>query len=195
MKIIEFVLLLVLGIAALQALIWIPIIVWLRRRYRDALGRLSAETQSENVLRPPEKARYRGATAPNYPGVSNNGVIALTKRRLVFLTVTGKSIEIPGSEIRGIHQAKVFKSSVKNGLGQHAPTPCSVGVHAPLRRDILAVLNQPRYRQASQRVAADMAAAPGFTGLADIIDRLVTATARVDPPSRPVPLGTRPTSA
>jgi hypothetical protein len=66
MKIIEFVLLLVLGIAALQALIWIPIIVWLARRYRDALGRLSAETQSENVLRPPEKARYRGATAPNY---------------------------------------------------------------------------------------------------------------------------------
>ena len=115
MKIIEFVLLLVLGIAALQALIWIPIIVWLRRRYRDALGLLSAETQSENVLRPPEKARYRGATAPNYPGVSNNGVIALTERRLVFLTVTGKSIEIPGSEIRGIHQAKVFKSSVVGG--------------------------------------------------------------------------------
>ena len=115
MKIIEFVLLLVLGIAALQALIWIPIIVWLRRRYRDALGRLSAETQSENVLRPPEKARYRGATAPNYPGVSNNGVIALTKRRLVFLTVTGKPIEIPVSEIRGIHQAKVFKSSVVGG--------------------------------------------------------------------------------
>lgn len=78
-------------------------------------GRLSAETQSENVLRPPEKARYRGATAPNYPGVSNNGVIALTKRRLVFLTVTGKPIEIPVSEIKGIHQAKVFKSSVVGG--------------------------------------------------------------------------------
>ena len=66
-------------------------------------------------LRPPEKARYRGATAPNYPGVSNNGVIALTERRLVFLTVTGKSIEIPVSEIRGIHQAKVFKNSVVGG--------------------------------------------------------------------------------
>ncbi|MGO9354322.1 MAG: hypothetical protein ACLP3C_27080 [Mycobacterium sp.] len=99
MKIVEFVLLLVFGIAALQALIWIPIILWLRRRYRDALGRLSAEIQSETVLRPPEKARYRGATPPNYPRVSNNGVIALTKRRLVFLTVTGKSTEIPVSEI------------------------------------------------------------------------------------------------
>jgi UDP:flavonoid glycosyltransferase YjiC (YdhE family) len=42
-----------------------------------------------------------------------------------------------------------------------------------LRRDILAVLNQPRYRQASQRVAADMAAAPGFVGLANLVDRLI----------------------
>lgn len=80
-------------------------------RYRDALGRLSAEVQSETVLRPPEKARYRGATAPNYPTVGNNCVIALTKRRLLFLTVTGKSTEIPVSEIRGVHEAKVFKVS------------------------------------------------------------------------------------
>lgn len=84
-------------------------------RYRDALGRLSAEVQSETVLRPPEKARYRGATAPNYPTVGNNCVIALTKRRLLFLTVTGKSTEIPVSEIRGVHEAKVFKSSVVGG--------------------------------------------------------------------------------
>jgi UDP:flavonoid glycosyltransferase YjiC (YdhE family) len=39
------------------------------------------------------------------------------------------------------------------------------------------VLNQPRYRQASRRVAADMAAAPGFAGLADIVDRLVAGSA------------------
>lgn len=44
-----------------------------------------------------------------------------------------------------------------------------------LRRDILAVLNQPSYRQASRRMAADMAAAPGFKGLADIVDRLASA--------------------
>lgn len=115
MKVVEFVLLLVVGIAALQALIWIPIILWLRRRYRDALSRLSAEIQSETVLRPPEKARYRGATAANYSRVSNNGVIALTRRRLAFVTVTGKSTEIPVSEIGGVHEAKVFNSSVVGG--------------------------------------------------------------------------------
>jgi hypothetical protein len=48
-----------------------------------------------------------------------------------------------------------------------------------LRRDILAVLNQPRYRLASRRVAADMAAAPGFAGLADIVDQLIAGASGV----------------
>jgi MGT family glycosyltransferase len=47
-----------------------------------------------------------------------------------------------------------------------------------MRRDIHAVLDQPRYRQASQRIAADMAAAPGFAGLAGVVDRLVASPAR-----------------
>jgi UDP:flavonoid glycosyltransferase YjiC (YdhE family) len=42
-----------------------------------------------------------------------------------------------------------------------------------LRRDILAVLSRPRYRQASRRIAAEMAEAPGFGGLAATVDRLV----------------------
>ncbi len=42
-----------------------------------------------------------------------------------------------------------------------------------LRRDILAVLHQPRYREASRRIAADMAAARGFAGLSDVVDQLV----------------------
>jgi UDP:flavonoid glycosyltransferase YjiC (YdhE family) len=47
-----------------------------------------------------------------------------------------------------------------------------------LRRDILAVLHQPRYREASRRIAADMAAAPGFSCLADAVDKLVGTTHR-----------------
>ncbi|PRC46294.1 hypothetical protein C6A85_90815, partial [Mycobacterium sp. ITM-2017-0098] len=42
-----------------------------------------------------------------------------------------------------------------------------------LRRDIMAVLNEPRYREASRRVASDMAAAPGFDGLAGVVDRVI----------------------
>jgi MGT family glycosyltransferase len=41
-----------------------------------------------------------------------------------------------------------------------------------LRRQILAVLNEPRYREASHRIAADMAVAPGFTCLAEVVDQL-----------------------
>lgn len=47
-----------------------------------------------------------------------------------------------------------------------------------LRRDILAVLHQPQYREASRRIAADMAAAPGFTCLAEVVDELVGAGCR-----------------
>jgi hypothetical protein len=39
------------------------------------------------------------------------------------------------------------------------------------------VLHEPHYGEASRRVAADMAAAPGFAGLADVVDAL-TLTAR-----------------
>lgn len=85
--------------------------------------------------------------------------------------------------------ARVAWSGVGRRIRTERPTPRA------LRRDILAVLNQPRYRQASQRVATDMAAAPGFAGVADVVDGLIMSTARVDPPWWPARLGTRSTSA
>ncbi|OBK38364.1 hypothetical protein A5658_26435 [Mycobacterium sp. 1245111.1] len=114
-KVAEFVTLLILGIAAVQALIWIPIIVWWRRRARAAKARLLVAIDSETPIRPPEKGIYRGATAPGYPGLNNNGTIALTARRLVFITLTGKLIDIPVADIVGVREAKVFKSSVRGG--------------------------------------------------------------------------------
>jgi UDP:flavonoid glycosyltransferase YjiC (YdhE family) len=85
--------------------------------------------------------------------------------------------------------ARVAWSGVGRRIRTERPSPRA------LRRDILAVLNQPRYRQASRRVAAEMAAASGFAGLADVVDQLITCSAQANPPSRTVPLGTRPTSA
>ena len=114
-KIAEFVALLVLAIAGVQALVWIPIIVWWRRRARAATAQLAAAIESETVIRPPEKGIYRGSTAPGYPTVNNNGTIALTDRRLIFVTVTGKLIDIPRADIIGVREAKVFKTSVRGG--------------------------------------------------------------------------------
>jgi MGT family glycosyltransferase len=68
--------------------------------------------------------------------------------------------------------ARVAWSGVGRRIRSERPTPRA------LRRAILAVLHQPRFRQASRRVAADMATAPGFAGLADIVDRLVVGSAR-----------------
>ncbi len=114
-NIVGIVVLLVLGIAAVQALIWIPIIVRWRRKARAASAKLAAAIESETAVRLPEKGVYRGATAPGYPVVSNNGTVALTERRLIFVTVTGKLIEIPVADIIGAREAKVFKSSVRGG--------------------------------------------------------------------------------
>jgi hypothetical protein len=111
-----FIVLLVVGILAVQALIWIPIIVWFRRRSRRVAAELATELQGETVVRPPEKGNYRGATAAGYPVVNNSGLIALTQRRLVFRTLTGKAIDIPVGAITGVRESAVFKGSVVGGL-------------------------------------------------------------------------------
>ncbi|AYE96640.1 glycosyl transferase [Mycobacterium paragordonae] len=63
--------------------------------------------------------------------------------------------------------ARVAWSGVGRRLRTERPTPRA------LRRSILAVLEQPRYREASGRIAAEMAAAPGFACLTDVVDKLI----------------------
>lgn len=110
-----FVVVLVLGILGVQVLIWIPIVLWFRRRSRAVAAQLATELESESVVRAPEKAVYRGATASGYPMVRNNGLIALTGSRLLFRTLTGKAFEIPVASIRGVRLAKVFNRSAVGG--------------------------------------------------------------------------------
>lgn len=74
--------------------------------------------------------------------------------------------------------ARVAWSGVGRRIRSERPSPRA------LRRDILAVLNQPRYRQASRRIAADLAAAPGFAGLADVVNRLIAPTPHLQPEAR-----------
>lgn len=110
-----FVVTLVVGILAVLALIAVPFIVVFRRRYLSAGERLNGELELETTLMPPAKGVYRGATAAGYPAVKNNGWMALTRRRLVFLTLTGKTIEIPLTAIIGFREARVFNGSVAGG--------------------------------------------------------------------------------
>lgn len=110
-----FVIVLVGGILAVQLLIAVPLVIWWRRRSRQVAAWLAAELDGETVVLGPEKGAYRGATAPGYPVVKNNGMIALTRRRLVFRTLTNTTIEVPVQAITGVREQSVFKGSVTGG--------------------------------------------------------------------------------
>jgi MGT family glycosyltransferase len=62
--------------------------------------------------------------------------------------------------------ARVAWSGVGRRIRTENPTPTA------LRAAIHDVLNRPQYREASGRIAADLAAAPGFSGLAAVVDQL-----------------------
>lgn len=110
-----FVVVLVFAILLVLALIAVPLLRWLRRRGVAVADELGAELAGETVLRGPEQGSYRGATADGYPTVKNAGVIALTRRRLVFRTLTGTTIEVPLEAITGVREATVFKGSLVGG--------------------------------------------------------------------------------
>ena len=107
--------LLVVGILVVLALIAGVIVAIYRGKYRAARDQLGTELAVETVVRPLESGNSRGATAPGFPTVKNNGRIALTRHRLVFLTLTGTTISIPLDSITGLRLAKVFKGSVAGG--------------------------------------------------------------------------------
>jgi UDP:flavonoid glycosyltransferase YjiC (YdhE family) len=67
--------------------------------------------------------------------------------------------------------ARVVWSGVGRRIRSEHPSPRAV------RRAVHRVLHDPGYREASRRIAADMADAPGVAGLTAIIDRLAVADA------------------
>jgi hypothetical protein len=109
------VVLLVVGIVVVLALIAVPIVLGYRRKYLAAAQRAAAEIAAESVVRQFEKGVYRGTSAPGYPAVKNNGRIALTRQRVVFVTLTGTTIDIPLASITGLRTAKSFQNSVAGG--------------------------------------------------------------------------------
>lgn len=110
------VVLLVLGILLLQVGIWIPLLVWLRRRTRGIAALLQAELSAagERPALGPEPASYRGGTA-EYPRVKGNAVLALTDRRLACRKLVGKSIDIPLETIADVREDKWFLGTHRGG--------------------------------------------------------------------------------
>jgi Tfp pilus assembly major pilin PilA len=115
MNIAVTVILIVVGIAVVLALIALPIVLIYRTKYRAAARQLDTELAAETIIRPLEKGNYRGSTAPGFPTVKNSGRIALTRRRVVFVTFTGTTISVPLDTITGLRLSKVFKGAVVGG--------------------------------------------------------------------------------
>ena len=123
---------------------------------------------------PPLPANARAATYLPYDEllprtavyVTNGGYggVQCALRHGVPIVTTG------GKEDKPEVGARVAWSGVGRRIRTERPSPRT------LRRNIFGVLNEPRYREASRRIAADMATAPGFAGLADIVDRLVASS-------------------
>jgi MGT family glycosyltransferase len=134
---------------------------------------------------PPLPANARAATYLPYDEllprtavyVTNGGYggVQYALRYGVPIVATG------GKEDKPEVGARVAWCGVARRIRSERPSPRA------LHRDILAVLNQSHYRQASRRVAADISAAPGFAGLADIVDRLAVTPTRSAPENTVTP--------
>ncbi|KUI23423.1 glycosyl transferase [Mycobacterium sp. GA-1285] len=79
--------------------------------------------------------------------------------------------------------ARVQWAGVGRRIRSDRPSPRA------LRREILRVLDEPRYRHTSRRIAAEMAASPGFAEVAavleDLVPRRISESGQISPPVAP----------
>lgn len=117
MSVVLRVILIVVGIIGIQAAIWIPIVIWLRRKSARASAEIASEIaaiQGERLVAGPENGSYRGGSG-GHGKVKGNGVIVLTDRRLVFRKLLGATVEIPVHTIAGTKTSKSFLGARTGG--------------------------------------------------------------------------------
>jgi hypothetical protein len=98
------------GVAAVNLAVWLPIL----RKLRRLPELMREELAGEKIAVGPERAVYRGATS-TYGRVKGLGVAALTERRLAFRKAIGKPVDVPVDQIVGVREDRVFLRSVTAG--------------------------------------------------------------------------------
>ena len=113
---VAFVLVLVGGIALVNALVWVPVLIWLKRKRASGAAALEAElaASGERIMRGPEGGLYRGGSG-GYSGVGGNATIMLTDHRLIFLKVTGGRVEVPRAQIVSVRKSRSFRGALRGG--------------------------------------------------------------------------------
>ncbi len=91
---------LISGIIIIQALVWIIIFWWMKKKSRKLSHKILEKcrmTDEEIIIEP--KSGLCRVSNTRFGKVNGNGVICLTKNKLIFEMLTGQSIEISRSEI------------------------------------------------------------------------------------------------
>lgn len=108
---------LVLGILAVNGVIWFFIVSWLRGRLRRAEAELRARVAAspgERFVLEPAMGSFRGATA-RFGRVKGVALVALTDRRLLFAKASGGEGELALAELKGAREEKWFLGARMGG--------------------------------------------------------------------------------
>lgn len=110
------IILLVVGILAIDLIILILIFGWIKRKSASLIESVRNELmiRGEKTIRGPETAIYRGGTG-NSSKIKGNGLIVLTNRSLIFKKIIGQGLEISLEQIKNLRQDKWFLNSYRNG--------------------------------------------------------------------------------
>lgn len=107
---------LVVGLLAINGVVWAVLLTYIRRRMKQGLAMLRSEVQEsgEQVVLGPVSGLYRGGTGP-WPRVKGNAAIVLTDRRLVIDRLVGDRIEVARGIIKGVRNDKWFLRAYVGG--------------------------------------------------------------------------------
>jgi hypothetical protein len=86
---------------------------WKKRKIADLFRQMKSSGTAFIIT--PEYASFRGATN-TYGKVKCDGVIGLTDRKIIFIPMVGREIEIPLENIRDITEEKTFMGNIRPGM-------------------------------------------------------------------------------
>lgn len=110
---ITFVVLLVAGILAINAVVWGVVLFFLRRRTRQIAAEWAA--QGLSFRKGPEMATYRGHASVAIPA-RGNALLGLTDRDLRLIRIVPRrEFVVPLAQITKIEQVRAWKGSYKAG--------------------------------------------------------------------------------
>lgn len=109
---------LVIGILVLEAIIWVPIVMFMRRRSAGLAKEAedSIMLAGEHAVVGPESILFRKPMFRRFGVVGGNAVATLTDKRIIIDQLVGSKIEIPLDDIIEVKESKWFRGCYRGGL-------------------------------------------------------------------------------